>query len=227
MCGRYTLSAPKEELLSLFRLADFSSLTPRYNIAPSQEVPIIRHRKGENILDLVRWGLIPSWSQTRSPPSILINARSESVDDKPSFKSAFRKRRCLVPASGFYEWPRSSKRKAPKQPYYIGLTKWKPFAMAGIWEEWQSPSGELVESCSILTTKANDTISPFHHRMPVILEEKDYAKWLNKDSKEVHELLSPYAAEAMQAVAVSTYVNNVRNDDPSCIRPAPVQQKLF
>jgi len=228
MCGRYTLSVPPQELLTLFSLHELPTLIPRYNIAPTQQIPIVRciNEQGspQNQLHQVRWGLIPAWSQSGGDGKPLINARSETIGEKPSFREGYQKRRCLVPASGFYEWERSG---TQKQPYYVGLTKWRTFAMAGIWEQWRSPTGEIVQSGCILTTEANPVLKPFHHRMPVILSPEDYTTWLAGNVSEISSLLKPFPAAEMQAVAVSTYVNSTRNDDPTCIKPAPIQQKLF
>ena len=228
MCGRYTLSATPQELLTLFALSELPTLMPRYNIAPTQQIPVVRciDSQGgpERRLHRIRWGLIPAWSKSGGEGKPLINARSETIEEKPSFREGYQKRRCLVPASGFYEWERSG---SQKQPYYVGLTKWRTFAMAGIWEQWKSPSGEIIQSGCILTTEANPVLKPFHHRMPVILSPQDYATWLGGNPSELRPLLKPFPAAQMQAVAVSTYVNNTRNDDPSCIKPAPIQQKLF
>ena len=228
MCGRYTLSAPPQELMTLFALTELPTLTPRYNIAPTQQIPIIRRISlqggHQNELHLIRWGLIPGWSQSGGEGKPLINARSETIEEKPSFKEGYQKRRCLLPASGFYEWERLG---SQKQPYYVGLRKWRTFAMAGIWEQWKSPTGEIIQSSCILTTEANSVLKPFHHRMPVILSPEDYATWLGGNPSAFPALLKPFPAAQMQAVAVSTYVNSTRNDDPSCIKPAPIQQKLF
>jgi len=238
MCGRYALSTSPKELLTLFNLQTLPQLRPRFNIAPTQMIDVVRAMgsgaeatqdtpdDSPNRWSPMRWGLIPAWSSSPEKAGVLINARAETVATKPSFREGYRKRHCLIPASGFYEWQKSG---GPKQPFYIGLEKWKPFAMAGIWEEWAAPDGTLTESCCILTTDANDLVAEIHARMPVILKPRDYHRWLwgTSQGDTGGDLLSAFPADQMQAVPVSTWVNKTQHDDPRCIKPAPLQQKLF
>jgi putative SOS response-associated peptidase YedK len=238
MCGRYALSTAPKELLTLFNLQTLPQLRPRFNIAPTQVIDVVRAMGSgaeatedntdtlHNRWSPMRWGLIPAWSSSPEKAGVLINARAETVATKPSFREGYRKRHCLIPASGFYEWQKSG---GPKQPFYIGLEKWKPFAMAGIWEEWTAPDGALTESCCILTTDANDLVAEIHARMPVILKPRDYHRWLwgTSQGDTGGDLLRAFPADQMQAVPVSTWVNKTQHDDPRCIKPAPLQQKLF
>jgi putative SOS response-associated peptidase YedK len=221
MCGRYNLTAPPERLAHVFCVPDIPPLQPRYNIAPTQNVLIVRQaavREGV----LVRWGLVPSWSDDLKIGYKLINARGETVATKPSFRSAFKHRRCLVVADGFYEWKKVGK---AKQPYHIHLTNNSPFAFAGLWEYWESAEGESVESCTIVTTTANDVMKPLHDRMPVILGPAHYDRWLDPqhyDREALQTLLVPYPKKGLTAVPVSTFVNRPRNEGPKCVEPLPV-----
>lgn len=238
MCGRYTLSTAPKELLTLFNLQSLPQVRPRFNIAPTQMIDVVRAVNTEarttegdtdtphNQWSTMRWGLIPAWSSSPEKVGLLINARAETLESKPSFREGYRKRHCLIPASGFYEWQKSG---SSKQPFYIGLEKWKPFAMAGIWEEWTSPDGTLTESCCIVTTDANELVAEIHRRMPLILRPQDYHRWLwgTAQGDTAGELLKAFPADQMQAVPVSTWVNKTQHDDPRCIKPAPLQQKLF
>ncbi len=195
---------------------------PRYNLAPTQDVPIITMREGERIAEMVRWGLIPSWAKDESIGSKLINARAETLLEKPSFKNAFQKRRCLVIANGFYEWkaaapgaPRRGK-SAAKQPMYIRLKSGEPFAMAGLWESWKNPQTQVpVRSCTIITTEPNDLISSLHHRMAVILTPEDEDLWLDEKLpvQELTKLLRPYPSDVLEAYPVSHRVNSPSIDD--------------
>jgi putative SOS response-associated peptidase YedK len=221
MCGRYTLKAPVEDLLDLFHLVEAAALPARYNIAPTQPVPAVRmaaDKKGRE-LAMFRWGLIPGWAKDLAIGNRLINGRSETAAEKPAFRSAFRKRRCLMPADGFYEWKKEG---GKKQPFYIQLKNGRPFAFAGLWEDWQDEQGKRIQSCTILTTDANDLVRPIHDRMPVILESKDFDKWLDPDIQQPEMLLPilrPYSGQEMTAYPVSTVVNNPRNENPKCIEP--------
>ena len=217
MCGRFTLRLTPAELAEIFRLLDEPEFSPRYNIAPTQTVPIVR--KGETAFEAVpmRWGLIPSWAKDAKIGNRLINARGETVAEKPSFRAAFKRRRCLVPADGFYEWKKLDAK--TKQPYMIGLKNADPFAFAGLWETWKSPEEERSESFTIITTSANDFLSDLHNRMPVILHEEDYDRWLdekNDDYENLQELLTSYPGDAMRTYPVSTVVNSPRNDRAEC-----------
>lgn len=222
MCGRFTLAASPTELAALFELdaADLPALAPRYNIAPTQSIAAVRAAAadGRRELVLLRWGFIPAWAKDPSKGAPLINARSETAPDKPTFRAAFRRRRCLVPANGFFEWHTEN---GKKQPYYFTLADNAPFAIAGLWERWQAPTGDVVESCTLLTTAANDLVRPLHDRMPVILAPSDYPLWLDpevSDPGPPASLLVPFPASAMTSRPVSSRVNAVRNDDPGCIQ---------
>lgn len=217
MCGRFTLRLSPTELAEIFRLLDEPEFSPRYNIAPTQTVPIVR--KGETAFEAVpmRWGLVPSWAKEAKIGNRLINARGETVAEKPSFRAAFKRRRCLVPADGFYEWKKLDAR--TKQPYMIGLKNADAFAFAGLWETWKSPEEERIESFTIITTTANEFLSDLHNRMPVILHEEDYDRWLderNDDYESLQELLTSYPGDDMRTYPVSTVVNSPKNDRPEC-----------
>jgi putative SOS response-associated peptidase YedK len=224
MCGRFTLRARPELLATLFDLSEVPPLAPRYNIAPTQPVSAVRagFGGGEREMTFLTWGLIPSWAKDISMGARMINARSETVAEKPSFRAAFKYRRCLVPADGFYEWKSISGKS--KQPYLIHLPDHEPFAIAGLWEHWEGPDGSVIESCTLLTTDANEAVRPLHNRMPVILAQDDYEEWLDpeaQDTDNLRHLLRPFPAESIQAYAVTTHVNNPRNEDAGCIEPAP------
>ena len=229
MCGRYSLTTPLQAMSDLFDFAERPNLAPRYNIAPTQQVAAVRlGEDGARHLVQVRWGLIPSWAKEVGGSSPMINARAESLAEKPAFRTAFRQRRCLIPADGFYEWQVTgeSKGKAVKQPYRITLVDGGPFGFAGLWESWRDPrSGERTESCTIVTTEANERLRPIHHRMPVILPPASHASWLDPASGRdaLQALLRPYPAADMTATAVSTRVNKVANDDPGLIEPVEVE----
>ena len=218
MCARYRLSRRKQLIQEYFDTADEVDWEPRYNIAPSQNVGIIRQdrAKPERHLSLARWGLIPYWAKDPSIGYKLINARSETVTDKPAFRKAFECRRCLIPADGFYEWKRAEK---AKQPFRFGLHDDSLFAFAGLWDRWKDGSGLVVESCSILTTTPNALLADVHDRMPVILSPEHYDLWLDpgfRCTKALTAMLGPFDATLMRRYPVSTRVNFVRNDDPEC-----------
>jgi putative SOS response-associated peptidase YedK len=194
---------------------------PRYNIAPTQPVPVIRQNPKESVreLSLVRWGLIPSWAKDPSAAARMINARSETAAAKPAFRDALKSRRCLVPADGFYEWAKTRK---GKQPYCFEVNAGELFAFAGIWDRWRDPSGKAIETCSILTTTPNTVTSPVHDRMPVILDPDGYDLWLDpgmRDAGAASDLLRPCDARMMRCYPVSTRINHVANDDEECSRP--------
>lgn len=217
MCGRFTLSQPSNTIASAFNIAQIPPLEPRYNIAPTQLIPsILSVSGGEKQLQMLRWGLIPSWAKDAKISAKLINARAETVSEKPSFKAAFKRRRCLIIADGFYEWQRQEKQ---KQPYYFRLQNAQLFAFAGLWEQWKSPDENIINSCTILTTEANDLLRPIHDRMPVILEPKDYELWLDSEAQQpqLQQLSRPYQANLMTSYSVSTKVNNPKNNTPECI----------
>jgi putative SOS response-associated peptidase YedK len=195
-------------------------ILPSYNVAPTQEVAAVLLESGERRLEMLRWGLIPSWADDPQIGSRMINARSETAAEKPSFRTAFRKRRCLIPADGFYEWQKTGN---GKQPYYIHMKDGSPFVFAGLWETWGGDGKDEIRSCTILTTDPNELIAPIHNRMPVILYPENYELWLDPDVREVDllsSLLGPYPEDAMEAYPVSRRVNSPANDEPSCIEPA-------
>jgi putative SOS response-associated peptidase YedK len=236
MCGRFTLRTPATVLIEHFDLdvrneQQLALFDPRYNIAPTQEIAVIRTDAavGRRIVSPMRWGLLPSWS--KGPPSgpPMINARSETLADKPAFRTAFKSRRCLIPADGFYEWqltPGGGKGK--KQPFYIHRPDGQPFAFAGLWESWQNADSQLaIESCTIVTTAANAALSSLHDRMPVVLAKTDYSIWLDHkatDPAALQHLLAPCGDEELIAEPVSTHVNRVANDDSRCIQ---IERTLF
>jgi putative SOS response-associated peptidase YedK len=208
------------EQFSLFEAAPF---TPAYNIAPTQPVATVVVASPDASRELVwmHWGLIPSWAKDRRVGSRMINARAETVAQKPAYRTAFRRRRCLLLADGFYEWQRLD---GKKLPYFIHLRDDRPFAFAGLWEHWQGPGEETLQSCALVTTEANELMRPIHDRMPVILPEGEYARWLDPslDAPEsLLPLLRPYPSEAMAAYRVSTYVNNPTHDSPLCVEREP------
>ncbi|REJ71686.1 MAG: SOS response-associated peptidase [Planctomycetota bacterium] len=220
MCGRFTLRASPLELAEVFELLREPVAIPRFNIAPTQSVAVVRAGEAGRELSQVRWGLIPSWAKDEKIGSRLINARGETVAEKPSFRSAFKRRRCLVPADGFYEWKKLDDRS--KQPYFIGMAGDEPFAFAGLWEHWTDPGGKEVESCTIITTEANELLAELHDRMPVILHEQDYDQWLDPQEAEKDRLLGllvPYESSALRAYPVSRLVNSPRNDVAECVKP--------
>ncbi len=187
--------------------------SPRYNIPPAVDIPVIRLADGKRLLSMMRWGLLPPWRKDIKSAPMLNNARAETVAEKPSFRSAFKKRRCLIPVDGFYEWKPVGK---AKQPYYFRRPDEKPFAFAGLWEAWHKDELE-IESCTIITTDANEVMEPIHHRMPVVLAHNDYAKWLDPGASELEKLLTPCPADELICYPVDPYVNNARNQGPKCI----------
>jgi putative SOS response-associated peptidase YedK len=220
MCGRFVLMTVGKDLAKQFGLEEVPDLEPHYNIAPTQMVVIIRLDRNtlQRRLVEVKWGLIPFWAKDTSIGNRLINARVESAADKPAFRSAFKFRRCLVPADGFYEWKKTEGKK--KQPYLVRNADGTPFAFAGLWESWKGPEGETLESCTILTTDANDLTREIHDRMPVILKSEDYDLWLDpevKDPKLLKPLLQPYPSEDMKVEPVSSKVNKASYDAPDCV----------
>ena len=218
MCSRFLLHASVDVLQRAFGFAERPNLRPCYNIAPTQTVPVVRRKDdGGRELALVRWGLIPSWAKDASIGGRLINARAETVAEKPAFRGAFRRRRALVPADGFYEWQKREGSRL-KQPLLIRRRDGQPFAFAGLWERWRGPEGE-VETCTILTTEANAVLGPIHDRMPVILDPACYDRWLDPAQPRAEELLRPCPDEWLEAFPVSTRVNNVRNDAAELITP--------
>ncbi len=216
MCGRYTLTQPLKSVMAHFEAQSFKGeYLERYNIAPTQSMPVVVAPEGHRELEVMRWGLIPSWAKDLKTQSPLINARAETVQEKPSFRSSFKSRRCLVPTDGFYEWV---KRDGGKVPYRIFLAGDGLFAFAGIWSEWGTGEDSL-RSFSIITTEANSKLKPLHHRMPVILDPTNYDHWLDASHSNPASLLNPYPSEAMAYHEVSLRVNSPKNDDPECLAP--------
>ena len=232
MCGRFTLASDPEALQQTFFDFDVSiDLSPRYNISPTQEVAVIANTPTNTKVHpemgqiaFFHWGLIPSWAKDPKIGNRMINARSETLAEKPSFRSAYKRRRCLILADGYYEWKQVPGDRR-KQPVYIRLTSQKPFALAGLWEEWQAEEMDKpLRSCTIITCPPNALLEKIHHRMPVILPQDTYTAWLSPDEQSaevLQPLLIPYTDEEMEAYAVSTFVNRPTNDSPQCIAPYP------
>lgn len=223
MCGRFSLSTDKDDLQSRYGFVDPSGilLKPRYNIAPTQQSPVVTVNEGTRVLAMMRWGLVPYWAKDASIGYKLINARAETLAQKSSFKKSFREKRCLVLADGFYEW-RKTGGKAPKIPLRFVLRSREPFAFAGLWDSWQTPEGDTLFTFTIITTEANELMSTIHDRMPVILHQKDEDQWLDPELKDVNKLiplLAPYPSDLMDCYEVSPRVNSPKNDDPECILP--------
>lgn len=218
MCGRFTMMESNSNIIERFSVQEsLFETAPRYNIAPSQPVTCVWDN-GTRLLDGFKWGLIPSWSKDPKIGNKMINARGETLAEKPSFRNAYKRRRCLIPSTGFYEWKREG---SQKTPMFIHLTDQPLFAFAGLWEEWLAPDGSTVRSCTIITTEANSFMAPIHQRMPVIFQPEDEATWLDptlQNPKELQTLIRPYASEAMAAYPVSTHVNSPANDDETCIQ---------
>jgi putative SOS response-associated peptidase YedK len=227
MCGRYRLSRRKQILEEQFGAEPWADdWTPRYNIAPTQPVPVLRQHPQEPTrqLSLMKWGLIPHWAKDRSGAARMINAKSETAAIKPAFRDPLKLRRCLIPADGFYEWKRAAK---STQPYCFEVRHGELFAFAGIWENWKNPAGDWLRTCSILTTTANAVAAAVHDRMPVILSPDDYDLWLDPGMQDVaaaSELLKPYNANQMRSYPVSSRINQVANDDEDVSRPVEVVQ---
>lgn len=216
MCGRYTLTIDIKTVAEKFGVPATLDTSPRYNIAPTQEVVSVM-RNGASHLEWLRWGLIPSWAKDESIGSRMINARAETLTEKPSFKGLLRSKRCLIVADGFYEWKQEN---GSKVPMYMTLKSGEPFAFAGLWDLWKSPGGEHIRSCTIITTEPNDLVAPIHNRMPAILLPGAYADWLDPDMRDEQALshwLAPYPAEEMTARPVSRLVNDPRRDSPELI----------
>ncbi len=220
MCGRYTLTASGDALVEEFDLNEEPELDARYNIAPTQEAAIVRATPAGRELAQLRWGLVPSWAKDPSIGNRMINARAETVAEKPSFRAAFKRRRCLVPADGFYEWQKQPD--GTKQPFHLRLKNHRPFAIAGLWERWRSedPQEPPLESFTLITTAANALAEQVHNRMPVILGREQRDLWLNPkqtDRARLEALLQPYDPDAMEIYPVSRFVNRPQNDSPRCI----------
>jgi putative SOS response-associated peptidase YedK len=219
VCGRYAFFSPAEAVKRTFALEDVPELEPRYNIAPTQFVPAVRAgEEGARAFAMLHWGLVPKWAKERAIGNRMINARSETIAEKPSFREAFRRRRCLVLADGWYEW-----QVAPdgKQPWFIHMKDARPFAFAGLWERWKDPADDaLLESCTIATTVASESIRKIHERMPVVLAEADWDRWLDtafSEADKLAELLGPFEPKALEAWPVSRQVNAPKNQGPELI----------
>jgi putative SOS response-associated peptidase YedK len=226
MCGRYMLTTPVDALRQLFLFTQRPNLPPRYNIAPTQDVPIVRRTRdgaGRELI-MVRWGLVPYWAADPKIGSRLINARGESVARTAAFREAYQRRRCLVPADGFFEWQKSG---SARVPLLVRHKDQAPFAFAGLWERWPQPGGAVLRSCTIITCPPNELVEPVHDRMPVILAPEDYARWLDPAQADGRTLLKPYPAAELEAFAVSPRVNSPQHDDPECIAPLAVQGSLL
>jgi putative SOS response-associated peptidase YedK len=229
MCGRYTLTQPAPSIRSHFGQLEFDfDHQERYNIAPTQECPVIVVRKNNRQLLGMRWGLVPPWAKDEESASRMINARSETIQEKPSFRQSFKTQRCLVPADGFIEW---KKNQSKKQPHYFTRRDKELFAFAGIWSEWEK-TGSPLQTFSIVTTDCNALVRPIHHRMPVLLSPDDYEVWLSADSdvKTLQSLLTPYPANLMETIAISQKINSPKNDSAECLRqtnPQKAQSLLF
>lgn len=220
MCGRFTLTAELSELQRAFPWTEFpAEIVPRYNIAPSQPVAVITNHNPKQV-DFFQWGLIPHWAKAPQIGHRVINARAETLTQKPAFRAPYRYRRCLILADGFFEWQKEGK---TKRPFLFRFKSQTPFAMAGLWDRWQSPDGSEILSCTIITTEANDLVKSIHERMPVILPFNDLQYWLEASEAELarlNSLLQPYPATELEAFAVSPIVNNPHQDRPECIQPA-------
>lgn len=228
MCGRFTLTAPPAQIQDAFDLEETPDLGPRFNIAPGQDVATVEDRaEGGRVLVMRRWGLVPSWARDAAIGSRMINARAETAAEKPAFRAAFRRRRCLVPADGFYEWAASGK--GPKQPYHLRRPDRGLFAIAGLHERWRAGEDRWLSTCALLTTDANATVARVHGRMPVILAPADWALWLDpacQDPEALAALLVAVPEGVLEAQRVGLRVNRVEHDDQACLAP-PEQETLF
>lgn len=227
MCGRYAITSPPEAIRKLFGYTEQPNFPPRYNVAPTQPIPIVRLEHGERRFTLVRWGLIPSWVEDPKTFSLVINARGDSVNVKPAFRNAMRYRRCLIPADGFFEW--QERGGGPRRPYYIRRKDGEPFAFAGLWEAWSGPNGEEMETAAIVTTEANHTLHAIHPRMPVIVAPEAFDLWLdcrNVDAATASALIAPAPEALLSFWPISTAVNRVANDDASLITPVTEEQAV-
>ncbi len=223
MCGRFAFYSPDDAVVRLFDVAEMTDVGSGYNLAPTQLVPVLRaNDAGLRRVDGLRWGLVPFWAKDKAIGNRMINARAETVAEKPAFRQAFRRRRCLVLANGFYEWKRLGDK---KQPYYITREDGEPFAMAGLWESWRDRAAtdpEVVETCTIITTTPNPLMAAIHQRMPVVLDPSPVAEWLDPGAavEALTPLLRPYDGDGLVAVPVGTSVNNSRNQGADLIEPA-------
>ncbi|MGW8311964.1 MAG: SOS response-associated peptidase [Desulfuromonadales bacterium] len=220
MCGRFVLENTPEQIMKVYRLSSLPDLSPRYNVAPGQQIAVVRQQNGgDRELAFLQWGLIPAWAKDPTTGYKMINARSETVHEKPSFKQALYARRCIIPVSGFYEWEKSGRHRIP---HYIHLRGGDVMSLAGLWERWKSPEGVELQTCTILTTSANSLIKKLHDRMPVILHREEFRLWLNKDIDDVKqfaELFHPYPSDQLAEYVVAREVNSPGNDSPRLIAP--------
>jgi len=219
MCGRYLIISPPEAMRLLAEYLEQPNFPPRYNVAPTQPIPVVRLDGSTRHFALVRWGLLPSWVKDPKTFTLLINGRGESVCEKPAFKNAMKRRRCLIPADGFYEWKVDGK---SKRPFVVRPRDGKPVMFAGLWETWTGPNGEEIDTAAIVTTQANATLHPIHHRTPVILEKEEFEPWLDCAHVDAHEaatLLKPVREDRMDAYEVSPAINRVVNDGPQVLEP--------
>jgi putative SOS response-associated peptidase YedK len=228
MCGRYVIISTPEAIRALFGYAEQPNFPPRYNVAPTQPIPIVRLADGKRSFALMRWGLIPAWVKDPKGFALLINARGETVLDKPAFRNAVRRRRCLIPTDGFYEWPTAASAGVPRQPYFVRARRnadgsAPPLAFAGLYETWTGPNGEEIDTAAIVTTRANRMLSAIHDRMPVFLAPEAFDMWLNcadVDAETAVALIAPADEKLLEVYPVSTAVNRVANDSEALIAPA-------
>jgi putative SOS response-associated peptidase YedK len=227
MCGRYVIFSTPEAIRALFRYGEQPNFPPRFNIAPTQPIPIVRLVDGQRSFALMRWGLLPSWVEDPKSFPLLINARGESVLEKPAFRNAMRRRRCLIPTDGFYEWQAGADPRRPKQPHFVrarrsGNGEASPLAFAGLWETWTGPNGEELDTAAIVTTDANRLLAPIHSRMPVFLPPEAFDRWLDYDAvpaEEAAALIKPAEDELLEVHPISAAVNRVANDFEALIAP--------
>ena len=221
MCGRYVLYSSSSRLREVFKAEFAKEISPNYNIAPSLQVPIVRETDHKRKITLARWGLVPSWAKKINTGYSTINARAETLDEKPMFKQAFKYRRCLISADGFMEWQAVAHSKA-KQPWFFVVKNQQPFAFAGLWDHWQDPGHANIESCTMIIIEANDLMRPIHDRMPVILPPEQWSAWLNTENTDIQmlkPLLKPYSSEEMEAWPISTAINNPKNNAKEYLTP--------
>jgi putative SOS response-associated peptidase YedK len=219
MCGRYVISSSPDAIRALFGYDERPNFPPRYNVAPTQPIPVVRLAEGKRSFALMRWGFIPSWVKDPKTVSLLINARGESVLDKPAFRNAMRRRRCLIPADGFYDWRAGE----PKRPYFVRARSGAPLAFAGLWETWTGPNGEEIDTVAIVTTRANRMLSAIHERMPVIVAPEGFDLWLDcakVDAMTAAALIVPAPEALLECYEISPAVNRVANDSAELIAPA-------
>lgn len=217
MCGRYVLKSSPADIAEFFDLDEYAGFGPRFNIPPGTDIPVVRQSpQGQRVLHLLRWGLVPNGSKDARLGARLNNARAESVAVKPSFRQAYSKRRCLIPADGFYEWRGEG---SAKTPFFISQSNGAPLAMAGLWESWIAPDGTILRTACVVTTQANALLLPIHERMPVLIAPEAWQRWLSAPAEQVRDLLAPYPAEQLQAWPVSKRVNAARDDDEGLLAP--------